>query len=108
MGKRRETAHMRVGVPCCKFLPCNVLMAFRRTYWSNPSIDLVTTLCVVTYHADALRPGMYRFEIRPESARQRYGDWLITPDLMPDANVDIDDLPMVGVKEAAKLEVTAA
>ena len=50
----------------------------------------------------------YRFGIRPESARQRYGDRLITPGLMPDANVDLDDLPMVGVKEAAKVEAEAA
>jgi hypothetical protein len=46
----------------------------------------------------------YRFGIRPESARQRYGVRLVTPGLMPDANTNLDDLPGTGVKEAAKAD----
>ena len=49
----------------------------------------------------------YRFGIRPESARQRYGARLVTPELMPDANANLDDLPLMGVKEAAKAEAVA-
>ena len=50
----------------------------------------------------------YRFGIRPESAKRRYGERFVTPELMPDANVCIDDLPMVGVKAQTqtKLAIT--
>jgi hypothetical protein len=50
----------------------------------------------------------YRFGVRPESARQRYGDRLVTPELMPDADADLDELRMVGVKGTAKAEAEAA
>jgi hypothetical protein len=49
----------------------------------------------------------YRFGVRPESARQRYGERLVTPELMPDADTNLDDLPMVGVKGAAKAKSAA-
>ncbi|MFH1922645.1 MAG: hypothetical protein ABIP48_22505 [Planctomycetota bacterium] len=29
---------------------------------------------------------------------------MVTPEMMPDANVDLEELPMVGVKEAAKIQ----
>lgn len=35
----------------------------------------------------------YRFGMRPETARKKYGRRLLTPELMPDANIHIDDLP---------------
>jgi hypothetical protein len=36
----------------------------------------------------------YRFGCRPESARQRYGEAVVTPDMMPGANVALESLPM--------------
>ena len=36
---------------------------------------------------------VFRFGIRPETAAEKYGKHVVTPGLMPGANVNIDDLP---------------
>ena len=36
---------------------------------------------------------LYRFGIRPETASQKYGKYVVTPEMMPGADVSIDDLP---------------
>jgi hypothetical protein len=35
----------------------------------------------------------YRFGVRPATARKRYGEQVMNPNLMPDANVCLDNLP---------------
>ena len=35
----------------------------------------------------------YRFGLRPETARQKYGNHIMSPELMPGAEASIDDLP---------------
>jgi hypothetical protein len=35
----------------------------------------------------------FRFGLRPETARKRYGADLLDPQAMPDASVNLDDLP---------------
>ncbi|MHC4405914.1 MAG: hypothetical protein ACYTG0_40245 [Planctomycetota bacterium] len=36
----------------------------------------------------------YRFGMRPETARQKYGDQLLDPEQMPDANKPLEELPV--------------
>ncbi len=51
-------------------------------------------------HSTACRFWKARFGMRPATFRARYGDRLLTPELMPPANVELDLLP-------AKWEVAA-
>ncbi len=44
-------------------------------------------------HSTRCEQWPYRFGFRPETVRQRYGPALVTPDLMPNANVNLHDLP---------------
>ncbi len=44
----------------------------------------------------------FRFGIRPETARQRYGERLLTPECMPDADVDVDELPSTPRKQSSE------
>jgi hypothetical protein len=46
----------------------------------------------------------FRFGVQPDTFRQRYGDRLLTPENMPPATVNLDDLPGT-VEEAATGEI---
>ena len=51
----------------------------------------------------------YRFGTRPETIREKYGPALVTPSMMPSAEVNEDDLPSGLAAAAACLAgVTAA
>ena len=40
----------------------------------------------------------YRMGMRPESVAKKYGRQFVTPELMPGADVSINELPMVGAR----------
>ncbi len=44
-------------------------------------------------HSSACSLWPYRFGLRPDAARKRYGPALLDPSAMPEANVNLDDLP---------------
>ena len=45
----------------------------------------------------------YRFGLQPGTIRQKYGDRLLTPALMPSADVDLDLLPRAMVEASSEL-----
>ena len=57
--------------------------------------------------AHSTRCGLwpFRFGVRPETFRQRYGPRLLAPETMPPATVNLDDLPPT-VGQAATAEIT--
>ena len=44
-------------------------------------------------HSTRCAAWPFRFGTRPASAARRYGKAMVTPELMPDAGVSLDDLP---------------
>jgi len=50
---------------------------------------------------------LYRFGIRPASALRRYGDRVITPEKIPVAGVNLDNLPSKGLPSKGTLEPAA-
>ncbi len=44
-------------------------------------------------HSTRCQQWPYRFGQRPETIRQRFGTGLVTPAMMPEANVNLDALP---------------
>jgi len=47
----------------------------------------------------------FRFGIRPETAKKRYGQRLLTPEDMPDANVCVEDLQQGDFENVAAASV---
>jgi hypothetical protein len=54
-------------------------------------------------HSTRCEFWLFRFGIRPETAAQRYGAELVTPELMPIADVDLDSLPSSPNRAAERL-----
>ena len=44
-------------------------------------------------HSSRCSLWLYRFGMRPETAAEKYGRHVVTPRLMPDSSVCLDDLP---------------
>jgi len=54
-------------------------------------------------HSSRCELWPYRFGVRPATILERYGRGLVTPELMPPANVELDQLPGTMAAAAAYL-----
>lgn len=55
-------------------------------------------------HSTRCEVWPYRLGVRPATVRAKHGPRLVTPELMPSANVPLDDLPG-GVAEASRADI---
>ena len=56
-------------------------------------------------HSTRCAAWPFRFGIGADSAGRRYGKAIVTPELMPDANVSLDELPRSPAEYCRQVEV---
>lgn len=44
-------------------------------------------------HSTRCNLWLYRFGVKPNTFARRFGKWLVSPELMPDGDIPIEDLP---------------